>query len=578
MKLNLEYYKKEYEKKEHIEEKDEIIKRIDNCKGTDFSKTLDSHAKIKNILALSEIRENILNWYTFKDNAKILELNANFGELTGFLCRKAYKVVSIESSKEKSEIIEKRHKDKENLELIVGNFKQINIQSKFDYVVIMGIVDDLKQTLEYAKQHLTEDGTILLAVNNKFGVKAWITTKEEAKVVNNTNFTISKRDLEGLLDGLKYKFYYPLPDYKMPNIIYTDKCMPNIQNIYRDVTYKDENVNFKEVDAYYEIIKNNPEDFKYFANSFLVEISNNIVDNNIRFITFSNMRKDEYRIKTIVKEKEVYKTNVNEKSKKHINAVKENIQILQRLGIRILDTFDNDTIISKYTEETTLEDRLIDVYKQQGEEEFLGKIIEYREFLKEKLQITGNIEKNIFTKYNIECDNNKLKKLSFVKYGFWDLIFQNCFVINNEYFFYDQEWFEENVPIEYILYRAIVYFHESKKYISDDKIFDKIDIVEFIDLFRELDDKIQIKIRKQLMWNIHTKEELENNKYRRKKQQLIEKDKEIVDLKNQINILENQNTQKDSQIKYMEKSLSWKITKPLRVIRSVTTKNTKLNL
>lgn len=573
MKLNLDYYKKEYDNNEVIEEREEILKRIENCKGDDFSKTLDSHAKIKNILALSEIRENILNWYEFKENSTILELNANFGELTGLLCKKAKKVVSIENSKDKADIIAKRHQNRENLELLVGDFLNIDIQEKFDYIVIIGIAKNLKETLEYAKKHLKNDGIILLAVNNKFGVKAWITTKETAKVVNNDNTAVSKKYLEELLNGMNYKIYYPLPDYKLPNIIYTDNYMPTIQNIYRDITYKDENVNFKEVDAYYEIIKNNPKDFVYFANSFLLEISNNVFEkNDIRFITFSNMRKDEYRIKTIVKEKEVYKTSINEKSQKHIERVKENIQILQRLGVKILDTFEENTIISKYTEAETLEDKLVQIYKEQGEEVFINKIVEYKNFLKEKLQVTNELEKNIFTNYKIECEKEKLDKLTFIKYGFWDLIFQNCFVIDNEYFFYDQEWLEENVPVEYIIYRAILYFHESKKYITDNEIFKKLKIEEYVTIFKELDDKIQLKIRKQLMWNIHTKEELEKNRYSKKKQELEEKQQEIINFKNEINHLNSENIQKDNQLKYMKESVSWKITKPLRVIRKFTSK------
>ena len=152
------------------------------------------------------------------------------------------------------------------------------------------------------------------------------------------------------------------------------------------------------------------------------------------------------------------------------------------------------------------------------------------------------------------------------------MIFQNCFIINNEYFFYDQEWLEENVPVEYIIYRAILYFHESKKYITDNEIFKKLEIEEFATIFKELDDKIQLKIRKQLMWNIHTKEELEKNRYSKKKQELEEKEQEIINLKNQVSSLNSENIQKDNQLRYMEESVSWKITKPLRAIRGIANK------
>ena len=569
MKVKLDYYKEAEDLKQIGEEYEEVLQRVENCANEDFSKTLDNKARIKNVLALSDVRENILNWYGFKKDSTILELNANYGEITGLLCKNAKKVVSIESSKRYADIIEKRHKNKENLELIIGNYENIELQEKFDYIVIIGMLENLGQAIEYSKKHLKEDGTILLAVNNQFGVKAWITMNETANVINNNSLAISREKLENILKGMNYKYYYPLPDYKLPNIIYTDKNMPTTSNIYRDLTYKDENVNFKEVDAYYQIISNNREDFKRFANSFLLEISNKEVkENDIKFITFSNIRKDEYRIKTIVKKEVVEKTAVNEKSIKHIEKVKKNIEILENLGIKTLDTYEDKKIISKYVEAETLEDRLIKIYKEQGKEEFFKQIEEYREFLNEKLQIVNEIEKNIFTKYKISCDENILSRLTFVKYGLWDLIFQNCFIVDNDWYFYDQEWQEQNVPIEYILYRAILYFNESKKYITDEEIFEKLNISEFIPVFRQLDDKLQEKIRKPLVWRLHTKEELEKNKYIKIKKELKQKDIEIEGLKAEISNLKTENIHTNNELMVMKNSLSWKITEPLRKIRS----------
>lgn len=569
MKVNLEYYKEEQDKKQVSEEYEEVLQKVETWQE-DFSKTLDSKSKIKNILALSEIRENILNWYDFKQDATILELNGNYGEITGLLCKRAKRVVSIESSKKYATIIEKRHKDKENLELIVGNFEKIELLEQFDYVVIVGMVENLKEALSYAKKHLKEEGTILLAVNNRFGVKAWITTKEEAKVVNNQKIAISKERLEQLLKGMKVEYYYPLPDYKMPNVIYTSKGMPTISNIYRDLTYKDETVNFKEVDAYREILQNNPEDFKKFANSFLLEISKEQKkENDIKFISFSNMRKDEYRIKTIVREKQVEKTAVNEKAKQHIEKVKKNIELLEKLGIKTLDSYQEEKIISQYVEMPTLEDKLITIYEQQGKEAFIQEIEEYRKFLKESLEVTKQIEKTIFDEYQLTYGKEKLKSLTFVKYGLWDLIFQNCFVINQQYYFYDQEWQEENVPIEYILYRAILYFHESKHYISDEELFERLQLTEWIPIFKQLDNQIQEKIRKPLIWKIHTKDELQRNKYAKTKKELEKKEEEIRSLKAEIEQLKGENTQKRNQLSVMENSLSWKITKPLRTIRRI---------
>lgn len=561
--MNLNFYKKELDKKGIPEE---IEKKIIEYDGEDLSEIISNKSDIEEILALSDVRKNILSWYEFKENSTILELNANYGEITGLLCKNAKKVISIESSKKVATLIEHRHKNEKNLELVVGDFSQIELEEKFDYIVIIGISNGVEQVLEYANKNLKEDGTILLAVNNKFGVKSWVTTKEYENVITNTAISATRTQLENLLQGKQYKFYYPLPNYKLPNIIYTENCIPTITNIYRNLTYKDGNVNFKEIEAYHEIIKDNPENFRNFANSFLIEISEKeLQENNIKFIAFSNMRKDEYRIETIVKEKEVYKLNVNSKSEAHIKKIKENIEILNSIGIKVLDYYDQGKIVSKYVEEQTLENKLITIYKTQGKEEFLKEIDKYKEFLKEKLEVTNEIEENILKKYKVKVEN--IGELTFVKHGFWDLIFQNCFIINNEYYFYDQEWYEQNIPIEYILYRAIIYFNESKGYISDDEVFEYLGIKQLIPIFKSLDDKIQEKIRKKIVWELHTKDDLERNKYKRLKKALRERDLENVKLKEDIERLKIEHKNKCDEVIFMKNSMSWKITKPLRKLK-----------
>ena len=74
---------------------------------------------------ITPIRKNILNWYPFKDNSEVLEIGAGMGAITGVLCDKAYKVTSVELSKQRASAIMERCKDKENLEIIVGNFNDI---------------------------------------------------------------------------------------------------------------------------------------------------------------------------------------------------------------------------------------------------------------------------------------------------------------------------------------------------------------------------------------------------------------------------------------------------------------------
>ena len=118
------------------------------------------------------------------------------------------------------------------------------------------------------------------------------------------------------------------------------------------------------------------------------------------------------------------------------------------------------------------------------------------------------------------------------------------------------------------MYRAILYFHESKKYISDDEVFEKLKISEFVNIFKQLDDKIQEKIRKPLVWNLHAKEELEKNKYAKVRKELKQKELEIEGLKIERENLIRDNAQAHNELSALKNSFSWKITEPLRKIRS----------
>lgn len=547
--------------KEFLEEIKEIVEKNEN---NDYSKILNKSEKLEYVLALSPVRSNIINWYSFKENSSILELNGNYGEITGFLCQKAERVVTLEEDSRFFELIKKRYKNEKCLEVKNANIYNANINEKFDYIVIIGITEKLEDYIKYAKDHLNENGVILLAINNKFGIKSFITCTNEYKLTNNDNLTITKNKLDKMLDNqeLNYKYYYPLPDYKLTNVIFTENYMPDLENISRDITYKCGNVNFNEIKAYRELIKDNKDNFKFFANSFLVEISKKELENNeIKFISYTNLRKDKYRIRTTIKNEYVEKTYINETSKKHIEKVKKNIDLLNKLGINTLDSYTENEIISKFTTAQTYNKILLSALKEEGTDKFIEKIKRFQEFLEQKLEIVEKDGKNIFDKYEVEYEKEKVKKLTFIRNGLWDLTFQNCFYIDNNYYAYDQEWFEENIPVEFIIYRSILYFNEIKPLISNEEIFEKLNIdTYYLELFNKLDNILQNKIRKDTMWKLHTKEESESKKYQKIKT-------ENENLRQYVKILEAELENKTSEVQRVTNSLSWKVTKPLRAIR-----------
>ena len=304
MKLNLEYFKGIDDISE--EEKDKLEGYLNENNKLSFEEYINKDKKIENLLELSNLRENLLNWYPFKENSNILEIESNLGEITGVLCQNGSRIVSIEHSLQKARTIATRYQARENLEVIVGNINDIILEEKFDYVVVTGIDKKrykLEEILKYAKEHLKEEGTILISLDNKLGLNQLNGIEDVTINQNKENQSKTKTEIEKILKKSElnnYKFYYPLPNYKTPNIIFTDKHLPSNESILRDLTLYTENriLSFEEREIYRKILKEDIKMFPEFANSFLIEISNSI-QNEIEYISFGNSRKEEYRLKTV---------------------------------------------------------------------------------------------------------------------------------------------------------------------------------------------------------------------------------------------------------------------------------------
>lgn len=591
MKINCDFYNQSKDYNLTSVEK-EIVEIIKKNNRNEYHKVIQGDDRLEIILALSDLRRNILDWYPFKENANILEIGANFGEITGLLCDKALKVVSIEGSLKKAQAIKNRHDSYENLELIVGNLEDIKLNEKFDYITLIGTLENIDK-IDYntidkyiciLKKYLKDNGTILLALDNKLGIKYF--SKTNLTGINVTNsFKKNIFSLEEIEKKIKSfdlrnkKIYYPMPDYKLTNVIYTDEKPMSKDNLSRNIIYNSQDTIkfYDENPVYREIIQEDNKLFNKFVNSYLIELSNSeITSKDICLISFSNMRKSQYRIKTIVGKEKVFKYAENENSKVHIENIKKNIDIMLECGLKTLDSYDENRIISKYVDAKTLDEIIIELIKENNIEKAIGLMKLFRSELLNKLEKCSS-NKNVFDKYKIEYNKEVLNDMTFVKFGLWDLIFQNCFYINNEFFFYDQEWREENLPFEFIIYRSIKYFFRIKKYFSDKELFEIMEInEEKVKLFDELDDRIQYAIRNEIMWKLHNQGtdvmELKRNELTlnheknllsielEKKDELVNKyQKEINDLRNELSSIYD--------------SKSWKLTKPLRKIKSL--KNNK---
>lgn len=242
---------------------------------------------------LSPIRENLLEWYDFGKDKTLLEIGSGCGGITSLFCRKCNRVVAIDLSKRRSMINACRNKQADNLEIILGNFEDIRIEEKFDYVTLIGVMEysiyyinsesPFVDMLKKAKSYLKPGGKLIIAIENKYGIKYWAGAREDHtgnlmdgiegyRNVDRVR-TFSRDGLRAILNeaGLKsQQFYYPLPDYKLPTVVYSERYLPKEYPIIGNTPNYDRQrfSFFDEGKAMNELIREGK--FEEYANSYLV--------------------------------------------------------------------------------------------------------------------------------------------------------------------------------------------------------------------------------------------------------------------------------------------------------------------
>lgn len=555
MRLNVEFYE---EKKEQIslKEKELIEQYIEKFDDRSYEKNFPEEITDEEIYHLSSSSQNILNWYPFKKDACILEIGGNLGEITEVFVNKSKEVVTVEPNLIKAKSISKRYKDAENLEVIAGNFSKIQLEKKFDYIILIGIIPRVKEIMgqdmklsmmiSNLEKYLSEDGKFLIAVDNKFGLRYFVgnpdnilNKKFESMIGYNNESqkieTFTKSRLQRKLKEVGYEtnFYYPLPDYRIPNVIFSDKQLPKYNSVDKYNPYYKENstIIMNEIDLFREILKNDEETFTFFTNSFLVEAGKKKADIKYKYISFNNIRKEEYRLITKIGDEYVEKQPVNEQANEHYEKIKSNIKQLQEQGIKTVDYEIEGKIQSKYIEQELLLNNIITKALENEDIETVEKVMEqYIKTIKINTYQENDYQKTIFGKYKIDIENKEIiKELHFQRNGLWDMTFKNCFYIEGELYFFDQEWSEENLPAEYILYRSILYTISLRRFINIENWFEKYGLQKYRELFEKLDNRLQKEIRDERIWKFYsqnknfdidsTKQEVTNLNIRSKAQQ-----------------------------------------------------------
>ena len=476
--------------------------------------TLESDPNWAVYYHFSPFRHNILNWYSFKKDSAILEIGAGCGALTGLLVKHGKKVKSCELTMTRANILFQRYATAENLEVYVGNALDIEFQEKFDYVIMNGVLEyamsilgdnsesAFVELLRYAKKQLKQDGVLLLAIENRFGLK-YFSGAPEDHVGNcyagingyqngETVRTFTKAELNALLDQVGFqnrKWFYPYPDYKFPVEIFTDstvnKMKPNVDDVPYDM---DRAEIFDRTDVQSSFMKEEIAD--RFANSFLLEISNAAyMDRSPDYVKISSNRKKEFQLytsidleKQVVRKCALYRSGWN-----HIEKMRDRTQVISCLA-SVPTEYQNGELRYTYINQKSLRSRLEEL-AMSSQTEKVWTILEklrndFFNILPQELKTSRDFQV-VFGREQIDyCKLHWWKNINI------DLNGDNIFCNESTWQVIDNEWvFAFEIPAEYVLWRLLTQLRTKKIFetiLADERILAFLNISQKeVQIFRK---------------------------------------------------------------------------------------------
>lgn len=272
---------------------------------------------------LSPYRATILDCFDFRRNeSTVLELGAGCGAVTRWLGEHFQDVHAVEGSLQRAHVARLRCKDLSRVKIYAANFYDLAVAGQFDVVTLIGVLEyshlyhpahkgnpyaAALDTLHFTHDALKNQGILVLAIENKLGLKYFSGAKEDhsGKLFDGiqgypdikTPVSYSAAELERLLREAGFTavdFYLPFPDYKLAKTIINAQALSAnqhylynwIETPFPDRVSGQRILLFNESLVLREISKAGL--LKDLSNSFLVVAHKGEKDKNCKHLGFAN--------------------------------------------------------------------------------------------------------------------------------------------------------------------------------------------------------------------------------------------------------------------------------------------------
>lgn len=457
---------------------------------------------------IRDLPKGLLYWYDFSKSGKVLCISDE-AVLADYL-REQKLQVSYSSVKE------------------FLDTKQITAE-EYDFIIAVQLIEyasDPVSVLEKLQAMLKPEGRLLLGVDNRLGLRYFcgdidpfternfdgiehyrrVTQADRGELVGRN---YPRAEVEQFLTqaGIEnHKFYAVLPDLTMPQLIYADG-FPPVEELgirYFPMYHNPDTVFLEEEYLYTDLVQNGL--FQRMANAFLIECSKDGTFSNINHVTLAMDRGRENSVMTKIRNDGwVEKRAIYEEGKCKASILMENAADLQAYGLKVVEaTVQNDVYVIPYIEAesaVTYFQNLI----LQDKEKFIQEVDRFRKLI---LQSSEQIEpvESEFSQYIKKQSSSTQAQVKeelgvWLKKGYPDLVPLNCFVIDGEFVFYDQEFYEENYPANAIILREISIIYSNRAQMEAilpmDFFYERYGLNEQLELWYKYAGEFTTKLRHQ---------------------------------------------------------------------------------
>ncbi len=410
-------------------------------------------------------RPNIIRALDLSNDLNVLEIGSGCGAITRYLGEHFKSVDAVEGSKYRAIITRERCRDLNNVSVYNTNIECMSLPSSYyDIITLIGVLEyspmymrntpprEAFKKLLYLTQHaLKDNGMLIVAIENKIGLKYWEGDLEDhtGKAFEGINdypnnygpVTFTRFELTNLLKESGFeaiKFFSCFPDYKLATTIINNEKVKMEHRIYNWVEFP--TVRFANHRLFHEGLALKTlykgKIFNEFANSFLVVASKHKLPSsffNANWIAkkFSLKRRPEFRTITILTDhnKTTQKIRTSAENKETISIYSNGLTIKHIVSTE--RWIEGDLLVFEIS-------KLI--FRKDFKEKFLALLKEYNN----KLLNVHSLGK--FDKEGYPIVSGKA----------FDFIFRNIIrSLNGNLEQIDKEWDISPITAEFVVYRTI---------------------------------------------------------------------------------------------------------------------------